>query len=445
MKLIIVFFGLVTILPFMARVMAAPEYRKFVWRGYGLLAFAYSAIPQFGISVISWEGYTGHTKGIEVTILDLVTLGILLGRSKSQPRASTPFRLPMSLFGLAALFSVMISEVPMASLFFVWQILRMYIIFLAVARMCESNENQRDLFIGFAAGIIVELFMVLSQKFLSGAVQPHGTFAHQNTLGMIINMISLVMLGLFLRVPQPKIITMALPAAIFTSALTASRASLGLALIGWGLNIVAGIARKPNPRTLAIAAGAIVLLIPVSFVGYTTFQSRLANQEAADGGGGTYDERKAYIDAAKMIIDDYPLGIGANRFVIVANSQGYYDRAEITATFGSRSGHVHNLYWLTWAEMGPQGLAALLFLLASPMFYAFRLGWKHFATEEGGTLRALAIALLITYVHSWYEWILITADPQYFLAILFGLVASNGLRLSKDKWQPSTGAKRGRP
>ena len=445
MNLIIVVFGLVTILPVMAHVMAVPEYRKYVWRSYGLLAFAYSAIPKSGVYVFAWVGYAGHTKGIEVTILDLVALGILLAKPKSRPIVSMPFRVSMSLYGLAALFSATISEAPMASLFYVWQILRMYIIFLAVARMCESNENQRDLFIGFAAGIIVQLFMVLNQKYLSGVIQPHGTFAHQNTLGIIVNMISLVMFGLYLRVPQPKITTIALPSAIFISALTASRASMGLALIGWGLNIVAGLVRKPNPRTMMIAAGAIVLLIPVSYVGYTTFQSRLAHQEASGGGDENYDERKAYIDAAKMIIEDHPLGVGANQFVIVANTGGYYDRAEVTATFGSRSGHVHNLYWLTWAEMGPQGLAALLFLLASPMFYAFRLGWRHFATEEGGTLRALAIALLITYVHSWYEWVLITADPQYFLAILFGLVASNGLRLSKDKWQPSTGAPRGRP
>ncbi len=57
------------------------------------------------------------------------------------------------------------------------------------------------------------------------------------------------------------------------------------------------------------------------------------------------DERPAFEEAARMMLHDYPMGVGANNYVVVANAGGYLDRVEIFV-FQSRQTSVHNSYWL---------------------------------------------------------------------------------------------------
>jgi O-antigen ligase len=117
------------------------------------------------------------------------------------------------------------------------------------------------------------------------------------------------------------------------------------------------------------------------------------------------------------------MGVGANHYVISANSGGYSERAGVIWNAGSRAAEVHNLYLLTAAELGWSGLVALFFLFAWPVTRALRLALRKGKDLEGDLALGIAVAMLIASIHSLYEWVFITYQVQYIFAILLGCIA----------------------
>ena len=111
---------------------------------------------------------------------------------------------------------------------------------------------------------------------------------------------------------------------------------------------------------------------------------------------------------------------------MIANVGGYYDRGGGISRAG-RSSNVHNLYLLILAETGPLGLASFILMLAAPLVVALRFGlfarWQADDPRKD-ILIGVSVALLIFYIHSTEEWVPITAEMQYLLAIMFGLIVS---------------------
>jgi hypothetical protein len=122
------------------------------------------------------------------------------------------------------------------------------------------------------------------------------------------------------------------------------------------------------------------------------------------------------------MLSDRPMGVGANMYVVAANSGGYNAAAGIP--WDNFSAFVHNVYWLVAAETGYFGLIAFLFLLFRPMFVAILCGSSNRRDKRGQLLIGLGGALLVAYLHSMFEWILIKNMPEYLLSIEFGMIAS---------------------
>ena len=59
------------------------------------------------------------------------------------------------------------------------------------------------------------------------------------------------------------------------------------------------------------------------------------------------------------MIADHPLGVGANQYVIVANTGGYSARAGVPWNTDERAAPVHDAYYLVTAELGFLGLFGL--------------------------------------------------------------------------------------
>jgi O-antigen ligase len=144
-----------------------------------------------------------------------------------------------------------------------------------------------------------------------------------------------------------------------------------------------------------------------------------------------YDERSAFQAAAMAMISDHPFGVGANNFVVTANTQGYYDRAGVAPVFSSRSAHVHNAYLLAAAETGYLGAIAFCVMLLAPLVKAFRVGWRD-KTELGALLLGSGMALLMLYIQSFFEWAFYLWWFQYLFAISIGLIAGVSQRLSRS-------------
>ena len=121
-------------------------------------------------------------------------------------------------------------------------------------------------------------------------------------------------------------------AGMVIAILTVSRATLGLAGIGYAAVFLLSAVRRWTARKGAVALLGALAIAAASPLVFSSFQQRFSSAPLSD----EYAEREAFHRAAEMILLDHPMGIGANNYVMVANLRGYSDRAGVAATAGSR-------------------------------------------------------------------------------------------------------------
>ena len=82
----------------------------------------------------------------------------------------------MALYFVAALLSVLPARVPMAALFYVWQLARMYLVYAVVTAACAADLRAvRALMNGMVAGLFFEAGYVVWERFGLGILQAGGT------------------------------------------------------------------------------------------------------------------------------------------------------------------------------------------------------------------------------------------------------------------------------
>ncbi len=424
--------ALAAIMPLAGWLRDHPREAPKIWALMGFLPFGLGPFHLF-LAVISWAGWPGYVLGAEVSIIDIMAIALYLSLPRTERRL--PFRLSMVLYFLAVLLSAFQAPVPVAALFYAWQIARMFLLYAVVAKACKDERVVPALLTGMAIGICFEACVTIWQRFGQGVFQTGGTFGHQNLLGLISHFVVFPWFALLLagrRGWQP----IAGPlAGVIVTVLTISRASLGLAGIGYVALVLLSAVRKWTPRKAMIlvvgtaVAGALAPLI------LSSFEQRFSLDAAMVG---DYDERAAFIRAAGMIISDHPMGIGANNYVVVANTEGYNSTAGVAAISGSDSANVHNIFLLVTAETGYIGVITFIFMLFQPLIVAFRCGWRNRGDRRGDLLLGLGMSLLIVYIHSNFEWIFITYPAQYMFALEAGLVA--GLAEQLGYWRRAQGS-----
>jgi len=274
--------------------------------------------------------------------------------------------------------------------------------------------------------LFVEAIAVLWQRFALGLLQTPGTFAHQNTLGMVTHFIVFPFFALLLSGRAGWLPSAVIPAGIIVELLTTSRATIGLAVLGYSVVFVLSAVRSWTSRKAITLVVAVVI-----FAADAPFAlSAIANR----GSGsleGSDEERVALESAASMMLADHPLGVGVNNFSIVANVEGYYQRAGVAWT--SYRALVHNVYWMVIAETGYFGLIVFVTFLLNPMVVAIRCGLRNPKDVRGDLLLGLGAALLVEYLQCAFEWVFVTDPIQYRFATEIGLVA--GLAIQLGYWR----------
>lgn len=427
-KWAVLFLAVLMIFPASAWLRRNPHRYKLIWGVFGFLPFGLAAIPQLDIALINWSTWPGYAKGVLFSAVDVAALAILFALPKAE--RPVPFRTPMLLYFAVVTLSALYAANTIPVLFYSAQLVRDFLIYYVVARAAADRKIIPPLLAGLTISLCMQAVLVLYQRYGLGMLQAHGSFEHQNLLGLVSNLVMLPLFALLLSGRRSWISVAGPIAGCIIAVMTTSRATVGLALMGMGLLYVLSMMRQLTQQKAAIGLLAIFAVAVLTPVAINSFEERFKGGPIEDG---TYNERTAFIDTARGILDDHPFGVGANNFVIVANVGGYFDRAGVTSAVGSRSAHVHNIYWLTLAEIGYLGLAALLFLLFSPLKAAFVCGWRHRADRRGDLLLGLGVSLLVLYVHCYYEWIFFLADVQYIFAINLGLVA--GLTQQLGYWR----------
>jgi O-antigen ligase len=406
---------------------ANPAKHAMVWFCLGAAMMAYSIVPQLGFTIMSGT-FPGHTDGFEVTLLDVVGLSYIASKAGDKRPYNIPFRSVMIAYFLVVTLAVPFAYYYKASLFYVFQLLRIYLFYKAVFIGSMDKKNFTAFLKGLAFGMTAEMFIVFYQRFGTGDIQPDGTFGHQNLLGFACNAVLGVSIVSILLGDRPTSRWVSAGGALMTAAVTGSRGVVAFAFTLLATTYLQSLFHGSSSRKIKIGVAGVVaasILLPVAII---QLQMRFENEKIVFGNEQgefkDYDERAAYIKAAQAMVSDNPFGIGPNNFVVVANVDGYYERARVLPTSGSRGGHVHNIYYLTLGEIGYPGLIALVCLFAVPVWKGFGVARKHRGSKDAEMAGGLATALAICYAHSWVEWIIVTSSAQYFVAMLLGLLAS---------------------
>ncbi len=430
MKFIILIPALICVFPLSGTIRKNAKWYRAVWILLGFFCFGITFSSSFAMSVYAWPYWNGHVKGFEITALDLLAFALFLAQGQpakqSQADVRYPLRAQVTVFLLAASFSVAMSSLPIASGFYLWQSIRLAFVSYVVWKGCTGDKKVAEyVFLGLAIGICIEAIVVLWFKVTTGVVQSTGTFGHQNMLGMVIHFVVFPFVAIILnrksKLWEKSVVLSGAAIAI----LTASRASIGLFGLGVAAVMILSMAIHPSVKKfkmlmVLLVASAIAIPLALNSLG-----SRFGDVPLSD----EYDERAAYSAAAWAISSAYPLGAGANTFVVVANSEGFYANAGVAPVSSSLSGHVHNAYLLILAEMNVVGLAAFVWGLAVVMVSCFGGAIREPESERGALMLGILVAFTIVAVHSWFEWVFITATGQYFSAVVGAVgIALSGMR-----------------
>ncbi|MDP4023742.1 O-antigen ligase family protein [Methylobacterium sp. NEAU 140] len=391
---------------------------KRIWTLIGLLPFLQPAFPQLDLAFISWgTGWPGLVTGLEVTALDVVCVGIYLGLA--YPRVRSGYGPILALYLVAVGLSTLQAAEPTAATFYLFQICRVGLLLVIVARAASDATVSARLIDGIALGVLLECAVTIWQRFGLGVVQTAGTFPHQNTLGMVLHFAIFPQVALLLA-GHRNWTTIVVPlAGVAVVVLTASRAALLFTCLGLVLIYTLSILRHLTVRKSVLGICGCLLVLAMAPAAIDSFAKRF---EQAPINEEEYDERAAFSRAARYILADNPLGIGANHYVHVAKNYGYSEKAGVVNDTGNRNNLVHNAYLLTASETGWLGLIALVLVLAHPLVVAVRAGWSVWPGMPADMLCGLSVGLLMVCLHSSLEYILLSRECEYLFAISAGLI-----------------------
>lgn len=436
MKWIALLLVLGAIQPLSAWLRRNPAYRMRAWTVLGLMPFLITVAHLVMAARLVDDVTQYHTQGLEFSALDALAIALYFSLGNDGNR--TPFRFEMSLYFIAVLVAIPQSFAIEISLYYPWQILRMYFVYMVVATAVASDARVvKAILQGMAIGLCCQAPISILQR-AAGALQASGTFDHQNLLGMVSHFVVLPFFAAFLEGWWGVLPALVVVSGVVVQVLTASRATIGLAAASYCLAYVLSALASFSPRKMRVLGAAVAVLFVVVPVSLSLIEGRGgAEIEGSDEARGSMER------AAGMMLDDHPLGVGPNTYIQMANMGGYNAAARVD--FTSWVVFVHNAYWVVAVETGYFGAITFVVMLLRPVLVGFVCGFKNRRDPRGILLLGLAVALLVVEIHGLFEWVMLKSITQYMFALEFGMVAGLATQLGYWRKASSKTAKPQRP
>ena len=415
-----------------------PRAAPIVW---GLLGFLPFVLGPWHLSVAPYStaGWPGYVKGWEVSLLDAVAIGIIFG---TRDRWQKPtLVLPFLAYIFAVLIAVYQAEFGKLAFSYVFQLIRVFIVFLAVGRVVVSERGEKAVLTGLVLGLLVQAIYAIIAR-AGGALQTGGSLGHQNLLGFVSHMVLMPAFALFLAGRWQRIAITGILCGLVVVILTASRATIAFSAVGLGLTLLLSMAIHFTGRKAVLGGVAVVLLAASYPLAQASLNRRFETQKMAFFDEDT--EREAFVRAARAMIGDHPMGVGPNHYVVTANTQGYSARAGVNWQSSSRATNVHNSYLLVAAETGYFGLITMIMLLGSAIWYALSTAYRFRRKPGAEVLIGVGCGILAMSIHGLYEWMFVVYPTQYVLAGSLGLIAGLRSRYSRAASQASRKARAAR-
>ncbi|HEY6167776.1 MAG TPA: O-antigen ligase family protein [Verrucomicrobiae bacterium] len=412
-----------------------------------LMAVSTVLAARFGVEFASQYWYRGTTRGFEITVIDILAVGVLFSSlllpRPGQARWFWPASLGlMGLYLVYASFSVAISEPKLYGLFELSKILRGMLVFVAAAVFVRSERELKLLVLALGCAICFEAALALKQRYLNGVYRVTGSLDHPNSLSMFLCMSAPVLVAAATS-NFPRWVRyfsfLCITAATVSVLLTVSRAGIPIfGLVVLGATAACASWRITFKKVLAtmligVAASALV------YKSWSTIKARFGEatlrEEYLDE---NVEGRGMYLRLAWAIVSERPLGVGLNNWSYwVSKSYGarldlkYEDYDDIEASpskLALPSIHyaapAHSLGALTVGELGWPGL--VLFALMWLRWFGMGAGFV-FKRSADVMLRigaGLCFSVGGVFLQSLTEWTYRQTAIFLMSSILLGALAS---------------------
>jgi hypothetical protein len=424
MKFVIFTIALVAGVPAIAAVTAMSKQLKRLAFAGMVVSFMLNA--QFSINIMSMEYYRGPVRGFEITLADIVALGLILGmmlRTGSKIKWIPRLFLPLFTFFIFAIINVYSSEYKIYGWFVVWQLFRMGLMYWCVINFFATEDCDRPsiraLMLGYViTGLIMGLF-AFKQKYLNGIYRIALFFDHSNTVP---SFVLIILCGMLVWVlyddelkPLPHLIALgANLGMVFAILATGSRTGMVTAA---GSVVVALVIANHHTRRSRLRITTIFLVVCMAIGGLMVIDTVI--DRFLNAPESSEEARNEFEIAAIMMADDYKIGVGLNQYSEVLTVNDAYRKHITVMKNEEHAGVAHHIYLLTAAEMGWSGMyffiAIIVLCELSMVFYG--IPWKSF---EQRLLLGLSVGFLVLFAIGLYEWVIRQSPVLYQLVVATG-------------------------
>jgi len=393
-----------------------------------------------------------HTKGFHFFFNVILALGMMFAKALEDFRS---FKLIPPGIGLylvyciVSLFSIPGSYVPEYAFMAAQKHFIVIPIGVAAYNCVRTEEDMMHVVRVMSLTCVWQALVCIKLKYVDGIHQVAGTFEHQNSLGMWGVFCGLILLAVTFGpkiTPPTRSIYGYLGCAIISVA-TVSRATMASLAVGTALIVAVSLLRGASVRTVAMT-GTLMLIAALGLAKTAdTIIARFGDKNTSASG----ELRYVMIDAAKMMVEDRPLGIGWNNYALVVNRPYKYSKPYDEWTIGR--GHnvnpnyqnavIESHYYMLLGETGYQGLIGWLATIAAGLWMNLR-AFIHFGYSRLGMLSlGIGVASLLNYGQATLERVL--SQPRNLMMWLIMLAVSsriNTIRKSRGKQPDAIGGKK---
>jgi O-antigen ligase len=402
------------------------------------------------VNFLSEAWYRGTTRGVQVTLVEMLAFGLLIGcwvgRRGPGRRPYWPGSLGLLLLYFAwAGVSVAVSHPKIFGVFELSKIFASILVFLASAAYVRSRREWTLLAVALGCAVGFEGFWALKQHFIMRLDRAAGTLDHANSLSMYFCLTAPLLVAIacsgwscWLRLFCGLCAAMACVGLV----LTLSRAGIpifGVVVIG---TILACASWRLSPRRVVMRSLLLVGAAALVAAFWGPIERRYSQATLEDEYLDTsLDGRGVYLRLSGEIVKDHFFGVGLNNWSYSVSSiygprigYRFVDYDHLISIYGTANDKqfadsylaapAHNLAALTLGELGVPGFV---------IFAMLWVRWLSMATPflllpRSDPMRAMGVGLLFgicgIFGQSLTEWVYRQTPILFTFYILLGALAS---------------------
>ena len=365
---------------------------------------------QVSINFFSHETYRGTSRGMEVSLVYLLSIAMLIAMTilhRTKPLFPDKGSKIYLVYFLLSIPSIINADNGLYSWFELWKMMMMYIVFLTFYYYLYYTRDFSTIIIAF--GIVVSVtFATVVFQHIKGIHQANGLFPHQNSMGMYMCLISPVFFAYYFN--RNKGWKRFLFAGFFLVASAAcmrtySRGAMVCLPFGCAVTTLLSLRYQFHMRKIQILLPIFLLC----FFGALALLPNIINRFENAPKESLMTRQNLAASAWSMMKDEPLLGVGLNNWGIKINPpypycEYRYGNKRISNDF--KEGIVETSYLLVGAECGFLALGAFLAWLGYYYVAACKLVKKLRRSELFFMPVGIVGGLTAVYLQSTLEWVM---------------------------------------